>query len=1301
MTNHKPVFTSSSATGSFTETANTTDSMTPHLLSGTMNFTDSDHSDTHTTSAALKSAVVSGGTTIPASALAHLQAAMSSQITSDSNGSGKLKWSFSDADDDFDFLAKNQTLVLTYDIKVSDNHGGTTTQTVKITVTGTDDKPVISMAAAAIVSEQAGHTLSLSPDIAHVTLNFVDQDLANTGHTATVTGASATGNISGLLPGALGTAELMAFLHVDGVVKNSGSSSGTINTTFAAPDLAFDYLASGEQLNITYAVQLDDHAGGTSTQNVMVTVIGTNDKPVFLCGPDTEHLAEGQDIDPSGNLTADGDLLFSDVDLNDTHTVSTTVTASRSGGGAVPIPDAALLAAFSASLGPDSTGHVLGEVDWQFALANTSISFLNSGETLTLVYQVKVQDPSGAIDTQDVTITILGTNDPVVITSGPQSSTVSELADTTGSASIDTTPTVPAGTLAFTDTDIGDTHAVAVTLDSTSGSAVPAATQADLATALTTVLIDSTGTGSGSIDWNFAIPDLDLDYLADGETLTVNYNIKVSDAATSSTQAVSVVITGANDAVAMTSGPGSASLAEQPGVTGSTSLDTTSPDPTGALNFADVDLSDVHSIGVTLNSAVWSASSGFVPADTIGALQTSLITALHDSTGTGSGAVDWTFSIADLNLDFLSAGETLTVTYDVTVYDGSTSSTQQVSIVIDGAADPFIVTPVTVAVTDTANTDDGLLLASGAIADIAHAVDSSTPRTITEVNGSAANVGTLVAGAYGSLLLNVDGTYAYVANAAVDPLQVGSNPTDQFTFQVDDGQGNTTTTTLTFNVTGVDDNPVITAADAFATLTEDAGPSIAVNGGFESGNLSGWIASGVTVDPTFSGGELGNYSARLFGSGFLEQDVVTTPGQQYSLSFYVAGDTEASSTSFTVYWDGVPILAQANVALGYTKYTFDVVSDALDPTTQLFFDFSGDGTGLLVDQISISPTPGPAVETASGSIAFSDIETGDTHTASFVPQGSGYVGTFSLDPVTESGGTGSVGWQFSVDNADIQFLGQNDTLVQSYTVMIDDGQGGTVAQTVTVAINGTNDAPTAVGETIITDAGSSSLVQIQPWMLAANDTDPDLTDNLAFGSIQSSTGGFAVTFGDVFFGDDATDGGSFTYTVSDGIATSGNAATATVINNATSTTSLNGTSDDDIIIATNSAETLSGGGGNDILVGNAGGHVMSGGTGNDTFAFLQTTDGPGTITDFNNTTEQDHIAISASGFGGALTPGMDISALFETSGDDQFSGSGAQFHFDTGNQTLYFSADGTQASAIAVTTVQPGGVLNPHDLLIV
>jgi len=93
--------------------------------------------------------------------------------------------------------------------------------------------------------------------------------------------------------------------------------------------------------------------------------------------------------------------------------------------------------------------------------------------------------------------------------------------------------------------------------------------------------------------------------------------------------------------------------------------------------------------------------------------------------------------------------------------------------------------------------------------------------------------------------------------------------------------------------------------------------------------------------------------------------------------------------------------------------------------------------------------------------------------------------------------------------------------------------------------------------------------------------------------------------------------------------------------------------------------------------------------------------GPGGITDFNSTIEHDRVAISAGGFGGGLSAGMDVTSIFESSGDDQFSGSGAQFHFDSANQTLYFSADGTQASAIAVTSVQAGVVLNPHDILVV
>src|SRR5205085_1313092 len=137
---------------------------------------------------------------------------------------------------------------------------------------------------------------------------------------------------------------------------------------------------------------------------------------------------------PGGNLTAHGDLFFGDLDLSDAHTVSTSlVSAVRSGGGAIPVSDADLLAALGTTL-EDSTGHALGEVDWDFAIANSAISFLGNHETLTLTYHVNVTDPTGASGTQTVTVTIVGTNSAPVITSDPETASLTELADTTGSS---------------------------------------------------------------------------------------------------------------------------------------------------------------------------------------------------------------------------------------------------------------------------------------------------------------------------------------------------------------------------------------------------------------------------------------------------------------------------------------------------------------------------------------------------------------------------------------------------------------------------------------------------------------------------------------------------------------------------------------------------------------------------------------------------------------------------------------------------------------------------------------------------
>ena len=58
-----------------------------------------------------------------------------------------------------------------------------------------------------------------------------------------------------------------------------------------------------------------------------------------------------------------------------------------------------------------------------------------------------------------------------------------------------------------------------------------------------------------------------------------------------------------------------------------------------------------------------------MPAATVAALQTALATSLAQASGSSTGTVDWTFAVADQNLDFLGATETLTITYQVSVHN--------------------------------------------------------------------------------------------------------------------------------------------------------------------------------------------------------------------------------------------------------------------------------------------------------------------------------------------------------------------------------------------------------------------------------------------------------------------------------------------------------------------------------------------------------------------------------------------------------------------------------------------------------
>ena len=134
-------------------------------------------------------------------------------------------------------------------------------RTIEVTITGTNDAPVIAAIAQKNLTEQAD-TSALT---ATIPVTFTDVDLTDVGHAANITGAVATGTTTGL---ALDQAALIALVTPGAVTKASGSSSGSVDLSFSAASTAFDYLAKDEVLTLTYTVAIDDGDGGVTSQDL-------------------------------------------------------------------------------------------------------------------------------------------------------------------------------------------------------------------------------------------------------------------------------------------------------------------------------------------------------------------------------------------------------------------------------------------------------------------------------------------------------------------------------------------------------------------------------------------------------------------------------------------------------------------------------------------------------------------------------------------------------------------------------------------------------------------------------------------------------------------------------------------------------------------------------------------------------------------------------------------------------------------------------------------------------------------------
>ena len=359
---------------------------------------------------------------------------------------------------------------------------------------------------------------------------------------------------------------------------------------------------------------------------------------------------------------------------------------------------------------------------------------------------------------------------------------------------------------------------------------------------------------------------------------------------------------------------------------------------------------------------------------------------------------------------------------------------------------------------------------------------------------ASSNAGNMAAGQYGTLFINADGTYSYQLNnqmQAVQELGEDSEPLEEtFTIFVKDQDGAEVAKTITVTINGTNDAPVLSLDKPVLTIKEGTDAPV-------TGNAS---ATDVDKDDTLS------YDLK---EGTLSEETGEYAYETDYGTFYINKETGAYRFELNNTLDAVKNLRPTDVV--DAKVTV-VVDDGHGGVTEkeLTVHIKGsDSVPEITDEGSLAIDVAEEPEsTAEKTIAAEGWDSGPDGTHDdplhYAAQGAqpvtidgqvwqmvtGKYGTLYLDPKT-----GKYRYELTED---MNHLADGETVTESFgKITIADSTGNKITETITVTINGTNDAPEL---SVSQPAGNLS------GIVTIKDVDTTDTHDVTFEGLQNAAG---------------------------------------------------------------------------------------------------------------------------------------------------------------------------------------------------